>query len=315
MRALITGINGFVGGYLAEQLIAEGGWSIWGIARQPALSLDHLRGAAQLIVADMADADDLEQALLAAQPDVVFHLAAQSNIPRSFADPQNTLTTNINGQLVLFQALIKLKLSPTILITGSNEIYGQIRPEDLPIDEQTAFRPVNPYAVSKATQDLLALQYHISHQLRTIRMRPFNHIGPRQTEAFVASAFAAQIARIERGQQEPVMRVGNLAAERDFTDVRDIVRAYAVAAVAGHPGEAYNIGSARSVSIRWILDTLLGMSTHTIAVEQDPARMRPADVPRVIADYTLFHSHTGWQPQIPLEQTLHDILSYWRATL
>src|SRR4029453_4505820 len=188
-----------------------------------------------------------------------------------------------------------------------------VNPEDLPLTEETALRPVNPYAVSKATQDLLAYQYHASHQLRTIRLRPFNHIGPRQAEQFVASAFAAQIARVEAGMQEPLLPVGDLAAERDFTGVRDMVRAYALAAQHGEPGQAYNIGTGRVVSIRWLLDTLLAFSERDIAVEPDPARMRPADVPRVVSDSRRFREHTGWEPQISIEQTLFDVLEYWRG--
>ena len=315
MRALITGINGFVGGHLADHLYADGGWAVYGVARQPSLALPHLREAVTLVVADLEQPDAFDAMLADTQPDVIFHLAAQSNVPRSFADPQQTLHTNINVQLNLFQSLLRLKQNPIILIAGSQEIYGQVRPEELPLDETTPLRPVNPYAVSKATQDLLAYQFHISHKLRTIRLRPFNHIGPRQSDAFVASAFATQIARIERGQQPPVIRVGNLTAERDFTDVRDMVRAYALAAIHGHVGTAYNIGAERAVSIRWMLDTLMTLSTHDIRVEQDPARMRPADVPRVVADCTLFRSHTGWEVHIPLEQTLNDILDDWRSKI
>jgi GDP-4-dehydro-6-deoxy-D-mannose reductase len=246
------------------------------------------------------------------RPDAIFHLAGQSNVPRSFAEPAQTLTTNVLAQLNLFQAALRLKQNPLFLVVCSNEIYGRVTPGDLPIDEDAPLRPVSPYAVSKAAQDLLAYQYYISHKLRTIRLRPFNHIGPRQAEQFVASAFAAQIARIEAGGQEPLLRVGDLAAERDFTDVRDMVRAYALAAQHGEPGQAYNIGSGRTVSIRWLLDTLLAFSTRDIAVEPDPARMRPADVPRVACDSRRFRERTGWAPQISLEQTLHDILEYWR---
>lgn len=315
MRVLITGINGFVGGHLAEYLIAASDWQLWGLSRQSMLALPQLGRAVKAVVADMGDQAALEGVLANIRPDIIFHLAAQSNVPRSFADPQGTLSTNINGQLNLLQAVLKLKLDPMILIVGSNEMYGQVRPEELPLDEATPLRPVSPYAVSKAAQDLLALQYYISHKVRVIRLRPFNHIGPRQTEAFVASAFAAQIARIEKGLQPPVMRVGNLAAERDFSDVRDIVRAYVMAAESGRDGEAYNIGSGRAVSVRWLLDTLLILSTHDITIEPDPARMRPADVPRVIANSDLFRAHTGWQPEIPLERTLNDILEYWRSTI
>jgi GDP-4-dehydro-6-deoxy-D-mannose reductase len=312
MRLLITGINGFVGGHLAEYLLASSAGEVWGLARQPALALPELRSRVQLVAADLSSPDQTLSALASAQPDVIFHLAGQSNVPRSFADPAHTLQINILAQLHLFQAVLRLKQQPLILVACSNEIYGHVQPEELPLDEDTPLRPVSPYAVSKAAQDLLAYQYHMSHKLRTIRMRAFNHIGPHQEELFVASAFAAQIARIEAGAQEPLLRVGDLAAERDFTDVRDMARAYALAALHGQAGQAYNVGSGRAQSIRWLLDTLLALSERDIAVEPDPARMRPADVPRVVCDSSRFHTHTGWSPRIPLEQTLFDILQYWR---
>ena len=312
MRALITGINGFVGSYLAEHLLASGGWELCGLARQAAGGLPQLNDI-QRVIADLSDLDQTVAALERAQPDVIFHLAAQSNVPRSFENPAATLTTNIIAQLHLFQAVLRLRQNPLLLIIGSNEMYGHVEPEELPLTEETPLRPVNPYAVSKASQDLLAYQYHASHQLRTIRLRPFNHIGPRQSEQFVVSSFAAQIARIEAGTQAAVIRVGNLAAERDFTDVRDMVAAYALAAQQGQVPLAYNIGSGRSVAIRWLLDTLLAFSTCDIAVEPDPARMRPADVPRVVSDSRRFREHTGWLPQIALEQTLLDVLEYWRG--
>jgi GDP-4-dehydro-6-deoxy-D-mannose reductase len=315
MRALITGINGFVGGHLAEHLLATGGWELSGVARQPGLALSHLQGSVAYLVADLSHSDEVVAVLEQARPDVIFHLAAQSNVRLSFDDPEGTLLTNILPQMYLFQALLRLRQSPLIIVVGSNEIYGQVQPDALPINEDTPLRPVSPYAVSKATQDLLAYQYHISHQLRTIRLRAFNHIGPRQSEQFVASAFAAQIARIEAGLQEPMLRVGNLSAERDFTDVRDMVRAYAHVATSGQPGAAYNIGSGRTVSIRWLLDTLIALSEYDIATEPDTSRMRPADVPRVECDSTLFRRHTNWAPQIALEETLYDILEHWRRVI
>lgn len=312
MRALITGINGFVGGHLAEHLLAAGDWDVWGVGRQPAVRLPQLQGRVAIVMADLGSAEQATAALDQARPDVVFHLAGQSNVPKSFADPLSTLMVNIGAEVNLFQALLRLHQQPLIVVATSNEIYGQVRADELPIDEQVALRPVNPYAVSKATQDLLAYQYYISHQVRTIRLRLFNHIGPRQGEQFVVSAFAAQIARIEAGLQPPLIRVGNLAAERDFTDVRDVARAYALAAERGQVPSAYNIGSGRCVSIRSLLDMLLALSSCEIAVEPEPTRMRPADVPKVISNCRLFHGHTGWEPQIPLGQTLLDVLNYWR---
>jgi len=315
MRALITGINGFVGSYLAEHLLAEGGWEVLGTARQPELRLPQLQDRVAYRGADLLQRDAVEALLREIRPDVIFHLAGQANVPRSFEQPGDTLISNTLPLIHLFQSALHLRHDPLFLVVGSNEVYGKVRPEDLPVDEDTPLRPVNPYAVSKASQDMLASQYHISHRLRTIRLRPFNHIGPRQTSQYVASAFAEQIARIEAGLQPPVLRVGNLEAERDFTDVRDIVRAYAAAARRGQPGSVYNIGAGRAVSIRWLLDTLVGMSTCPIAVEPDPARMRPAETPLVVADIERFRAETGWSPQITLEQTLADILTDWRTSV
>jgi GDP-4-dehydro-6-deoxy-D-mannose reductase len=312
MRALITGINGFVGGHLAEHLLSSGLWEVAGIARQPALALETLTGRVTYVAADLSDREQTLGALASIRPDVIFHLAGQSNVPHAFADPHTTVQVNIGAQINLFLSVLQLRIDPLIIVASSNEIYGLVRPEDLPINEQTPLRPVNPYAVSKAAQDLFAYQYHISHRLRTIRLRPFNHIGPRQTEAFVVPAFAAQIARIEAGLQPPVLRVGNLAAERDFSDVRDIVRAYELAALHGEVGAAYNVGSGQAVGVQRILDILLTFSTHDIQIEPDPSRMRPSDVPRMVCDASRFRADTGWTPRIPLEQTLFDTLEYWR---
>jgi GDP-4-dehydro-6-deoxy-D-mannose reductase len=315
MRTLITGINGFVGGHLAEYLIANHPWQVAGVARQDTLALPQLHGHVTLFSADISDPQQLRAVLEAWQPELIFHLAGQANVQRSFQDPAGTLQTNIFVQLTLFETLRSMGLNPLIIIACSNEMYGHVTLEELPLTEQTPLRPVSPYAVSKATQDLLAYQYFVSHQIRTIRMRPFNHIGPRQTEQYVASAFAAQIARIEAGQQPPLLRVGNLSAERDFTDVRDMVRAYAFATQYATPGAAYNVGSGQSVSVRWLLDTLISHSHAAIEVEIDPARMRPADIPIVSADASRFRQQTGWEPRIPLSQTLHDILAYWRTAI
>ncbi len=313
MRALITGINGFAGGHLAEHLLTSGMWEVAGLARQPGLAIEALKGRVAYIAADLNDLEQTLTALVSARPDVVFHLAGQSNVPRAFADPHATLEANAGAQLNLFLALLRLRSDPLVVIASSNEIYGHVRPEELPLTETAALRPVNPYAVSKAAQDLFAYQYYVSHGLRTIRLRLFNHIGPRQTDMFVVPAFAAQIAQIEAGRQPPVLRVGNLAAERDFSDVRDVARAYELAALHGEVGAAYNVGSGRAVSVQRVLDILLTYSTRDISIEPDPSRMRPTDVPRVVCDSTRFRNDTGWEPGIPLEQTLFDTLEYWRS--
>lgn len=245
MRALITGINGFVGGHLAEYLLADGRWDVWGLSRSPSLVLPELIGNVQIVQADLADAEATTRALVQVRPNVIFHLAGQPFVPESFRDPAGTLAANTLGALHIFLTLIEYRMTTRVIVIGTNEEYGKIDPEDLPIDEDTPLRPTSPYGVSKAAQSLLALQYHYSHGLDVVRVRPFTHIGPRQNERFVTAAFARQIARIELGLQPPVVQVGNLAAQRDFTDVRDVVAAYALLAEHGESGEVYNVGSGR----------------------------------------------------------------------
>jgi GDP-4-dehydro-6-deoxy-D-mannose reductase len=194
----------------------------------------------------------------------------------------------------------------------SNEVYGLVGPDDLPIAEATPFRPNNPYGVSKVTQDVMALQYWLSHQLPTIRARSFNHIGPGQADDFVASAFARQIAEIEAGQRPPVVTVGNLEAQRDFTDVRDVVRAYWLLVTRGEAGQAYNVGSGQARSARWLLETLLSLTPVSVEIQLDPNRLRPSDVPLSVCSNRRLVEATGWQPQINIQQSLQDLLDGWR---
>jgi len=315
MRALITGINGFVGGYLADYLLSEGRYEVWGLARAPERVPAALSGRMGLVYADLNDAEATAQALLAVQPALIFHLAGQPFVPESFRDPASTLSTNILGALHLFLPIIEHRLPARVLVVGTNEEYGAITPDDLPVDEDTPLRPANPYGVSKAAQSLLAQQYALSHGLDIIRVRPFTHIGPRQNERFVTAAFARQIARIECGLQPPVMQVGNLSAQRDFTDVRDIVRAYALAAERGERGAVYNVGSGRAVMVGDLLEMLLEASATRVEVQVNPELMRPIDIPVVVCDPRRIQAQTGWEPRIPLRQTLHDILVYWRETV
>jgi GDP-4-dehydro-6-deoxy-D-mannose reductase len=312
MRALITGINGFVGGHLAEHLLDATDWRLTGVVREPSLALQSLAGRVEPISADLMDAGSVRRLVRESRPDVLFHLAAQAHPHTSFRDPAGTLTSNILMQLHLFEAIRAADLDPVVLVVCTGEEYGAVQPDDIPVNEDAPLRPVSPYAVSKVAQDMLAFQYHAAYGLKAIRVRPFNHTGPRQEERYAPTGFAQQIARIEAGLQPPVVRVGNLEAQRDYTDVRDIVRAYRLAVTQGEPGAVYNLGSGRPVAIRWILDTLIGMSRVAIEVEPDPERMRPADVPIIAADATRFRRRTGWQPQIPLEQTLRDVIDDFR---
>jgi GDP-4-dehydro-6-deoxy-D-mannose reductase len=233
----------------------------------------------------------------------------------SWQQPWTTYELNIQCQLNLLEALRRWCPRCRTLLVTSNEVYGLIQPEDLPIDEDTRFRPNSPYGVSKIAQDMMALQYWYSHRLPTVRIRSFNHIGPGQSDDFAASAFARQIAEIEAGLRTPVVLVGNLEAKRDFTDVRDVVRAYWLAICHGEPGAVYNLGSGTSRPVRWLLDTLLSLTPAHVSVETDPSRLRPSDVPESVCDNRCFVATTGWHPEIDLRDSLRDLLDAWRAEL
>jgi GDP-4-dehydro-6-deoxy-D-mannose reductase len=261
---------------------------------------------------DLQDAEAVRVAIADVAPDIIFHLAAQAHAPTSFRDPGATLTGNILMQLNILEAVRAAGIDPTILVVGTGEEYGAVQPDEIPVDEDTPLRPVSPYGVSKVAQDMLAFQYHAAYKLKTIRVRPFNHTGPRQEPRYVATEFAQQIARIEAGLQPATVRVGNLEARRDFTDVRDVVRAYRLAVEHGQPGAVYNIGSGQPVAIATILETLVGLSHVPIDVQHDPTRMRPADVPVIACDARRFREQTGWEPRIPLRQTLTDIMDDFR---
>jgi GDP-4-dehydro-6-deoxy-D-mannose reductase len=248
------------------------------------------------------------------RPDRIYHLAGQAFVGDSWASPWETLETNLRSQVNVFEAVMAVRASPPrLLVVGSAEEYGRIAPEALPVNEMCPLRPDSPYSVSKVGQDFLGLQYFLSYALPVIRVRPFNHIGPRQNPKFVAPAFASQVAAIEAGRQAPVMPVGNLTARRDFTDVRDMVRAYVLALEQGEAGEVYNLGSGRSRSVQEVLDTLLHLAEVNIAVELDTGRLRPVDVPEMVCDATKFRTRTGWEPHVPFEQSLRDVLDYERT--
>jgi GDP-4-dehydro-6-deoxy-D-mannose reductase len=315
MRALITGINGFVGCHLAEHLLQQGDYEIWGLSRSSTIALSSFRDQIMFVQADLSDPEQTARALHTAQPDVIFHLAGQPFVPESFRDPAATLATNTLGALHIVLALIAQRMPTRVLVVGTNEEYGKIQPGDLPINEQAPLRPTSPYGVSKVAQSMLGLQYHLSHGLDVVRVRPFTHIGPRQNERFVTAAFARQIARIERGLQPPVMQVGNLSACRDFTDVRDVVRAYALLMRHGAAGEVYNVGSGHAVMIRDLLDMLLAESATPIEVQTSTDLLRPIDIPLVVCDASKLRTCAGWSPLFTIRQTMRDILAYWRDVI
>lgn len=314
LRALITGIGGFAGSHLAEHLL-DAGEEVFGTLSPHGTTIN-LAGIDQdcrLLRLDLMDYTSVQRALDEAAPEAIYHLAARASVPAAWSDPAASLQNNVVSQLNVLRALTEAGAAPRILVVASADEYGRVRPQDLPVDEDTPLRPVNPYAVSKVTQDYMGLQYFLSHHLPIVRVRPFNHAGPRQETGFVVSDFASQIAAIERGVQAPVLCVGDLSAERDFSDVRDVVRAYALALRRGEPGEVYNIGSSRAVPVSVVLTTLLGMSRVEITVKPDAERMRPSDIPRIVSDCSRLSAATGWTPERSLEETLADTLEYWRT--
>jgi len=315
MNILITGITGFAGSHLAEYILAHHpGVKVHGFVRWRS-RMDNILGIldrVELHEADLKDIISLKKALARIKPDWIFHLAAQSFVPASWKLPAETFAINAVGQIHLFEAVLDLKLNPKIQVAGSSEEYGRVYPDEIPMKETNPLRPLSPYAVSKVAQDLLAYQYFQSYGLPAVRTRGFNHTGPRRGEVFVTSNFARQIAEIEKGKKEPILHVGNLEARRDFSDVRDIVRAYWLAAEKGDPGDVYNIGSGRALSMREMLDMLLALGKVKVKIEVDPERLRPSDVPILLSDSSKFMSLTGWEPRIPLERTFRDLLDYWR---
>ncbi len=313
MRALITGVTGFAGSHLAEYLLANTDLEIWGTdISSNERNIARFKDDLHFVGGDISEPEVASTILAQAQADLVFHLAAQAFVPLSWRDPWQTIANNIRAQLNILQAMVNSGDSPRVLIVGSADEYGMITPDELPITEATPLRPYSPYAVSKIAQDMLGYQYCASHSLPVVRVRPFNHIGPRQSPAFVTSDFAKQVAEIEAGSRKPQILVGNLEAKRDFTDVQDMVRGYHLALERGEVGEVYNLGAERAYSIREILDMLLHMSKEEIEVVPDPDRLRPSDVPVVISDCSKFRQQTGWQATISLRDSLRDILEYWR---
>jgi GDP-4-dehydro-6-deoxy-D-mannose reductase len=318
MKALITGITGFAGSHLAEYLLAEHpDVEVFGTYRWRSRmdNIEHLRSRVKLLETDLRDYTSMYNALERSRPDFVFHLAAQSFVPSSWTAPNETLTTNVAGQTNLFEAIRSLRLDPVVQIACSSEEYGLVLPDEVPIKETNPLRPLSPYAVSKVAQDYLGYQYFQSYGLKAIRTRGFNHTGPRRGHVFVTSNFCSQVAAIELGLQEPVIRVGNIEAIRDFTDVRDMVRAYWLAVNHGKPGEVYNIATGHGIRIRELLDNIIALANVEVKIAVDPERLRPSDVEILIGDSSKFRADTGWEPRIPFEQTVQDLLDYWRKTL
>lgn len=310
-RILITGGTGFAGSHLVEYLYSQGEKDIHVTSFGPVPHyLEELLSADHVHAIDLTNMAETKQLLQTVQPTHVYHLAAIAAVGKSFENAAEVLSNNILLQLSLMNAVLESCPGARMLIVGSAEEYGLTMENELPISESNPFRPVNPYAVSKITQDLLGFAYQQSHKMDIVRVRPFNHIGERQSPDFVVSAFAKQIVQIEKGLATE-MRVGNLEASRDFTDVKDMVAAYHLVMQKAESGSVYNLGSGKAYKIREILDMLISHSTSKIVVIQDESRMRPLDIPVMIADTKAIES-LGWSATIPIEETLDRILNYWR---
>ena len=322
-RALITGITGMVGSHLADYLLENTDWDIYGMCRWRS-PLDNIEALIPRMNAgdrvfkvygELRDYVSIENAVTRANPDFVFHLAAQSNPQTSFTAPLDTLDTNIEGTARLLEVLRKHKKDAVIHVCSSSEVFGRVPKEKVPIDEECSFHPASPYAISKVGTDLLGRHYAEAYNMTVVTTRMFTHTGPRRGDVFAESTFAKQLALIEQGHIPPVIKVGNLESTRTIADVRDAVRAYhLLLTVSPIAGEYYNIGGEHTCTIGDILDTLLAQSPKKddIKIEVDPERLRPIDADLQIPDTAKFKKHTGWKPEILFEQTMSDLLSYWR---
>jgi GDP-4-dehydro-6-deoxy-D-mannose reductase len=314
MRALVTGVSGFVGAHLAEHLIASGdevaGLSVSG--RWPD-GLPELERRVRIDRCNLAAIDETELAdlIVRKKPDAIYHLAAQANPQASVADPRGTWALNLGGALNLLEAVKRTGLRPRVVLVGSGVSYGNPPMELMPVNESCPVRPNNPYAASKAAADLLGIQYVLAHGADIVLARPFNHAGPRQSSSYVLSALARQVAEVEAGRK-PRVEVGNLEIVRDFTDVRDIVRGYRLLVERGTAGEIYNLGTGQGTKLTDALATLTSLARAPIDVHVDPARVRPVDQPLLVADPSKLRAATGWEPGYPIAQTLADMLKFWR---
>lgn len=313
MRALITGVSGFVGGYLTE-ILHENKIEVWGTKLPSETIDDSLKDKLVIRDMDITSVNDVEKVIVESRPDYIFHLAAQSSVALSWKKPQLTMDINVTGTLNLLEIIKNHDMKPRILLIGSSEQYGKLKPEDMPVKEEQPLQPSNPYAISKMSQEMLAKLYINSYGMDIVMVRAFNHIGPKQSPIFVVSDFAKRISEIEKGLLVPVLKVGNLEAERDFTDVRDIVNAYFKIIQHGKSGEVYNVGSGKCYKVKYILDLLLSMSKIKINIETDLERMRPSDMPIIQCDNKKLMNVVGWTPQYSIFDTLEDVMNYWRMT-
>jgi GDP-4-dehydro-6-deoxy-D-mannose reductase len=314
MRILVTGATGFAGGWLVEALLARGGAEVVGLNRRAAWppELAHLAGRAALRACDLCDGAGVEAVLRDVRPNQIYHLAGYAQTGKSFAEPDAAWDGNLTAARRLYEAADRWGGRPRILSVGSGLVYGEGDAPGQPQDERCPLRPTSPYAASKSAADLLGYQVTVRPGLDVVRARPFNHIGPRQSPQFAVPSFARQVAAIQRGRQSPVLETGNLSPRRDYTDVRDVITAYLLLMERGRAGEAYNVGSGEAVSMQAVLDRLLALAGVTAEVRPRADLVRPADQAVARADAAKLRRETGWAPRFTLDQTLADILDYWR---
>lgn len=312
VTSLVTGAAGFVGRHLTRHL-KDRGYVVSGLVHPSEYTEDLvLEGVTSIESADLLDEGALARALARVEPDEIYHLAAFSNPESSLKNARQTLETNILGTQNLLDAALQDGRSPRILLVGSAQQYGNVAEDEQPISEERAQKPLTPYSVSKASQELLGQRYFLSEGLPVFWTRSFNHTGPGQSDAYVCSSFARQVAEVESGKRAPEIHVGNLAARRDFTDVRDVARAYTAIVERGQPGRAYNVCRGEAVSIQEVLDTLIELSTADVEVIVDPKRHHALDAPVIFGDATRLREETGWAPEFSLKDTLLDLLNDWR---
>lgn len=312
LKALVIGAAGFVGKYLTAHLTEEYGDTVYATklpSEQPELP------GAEVYDLDILDQEAVSDLLKTLQPDCIYHLAAQSSVAVSWSRPDLTVDINIKGTLHILEAARSLAQKPRIMLIGSGEEYGYVKPEDCPLREDTKLRPANIYAVTKACAENLAAVYERAYGMWIVSVRAFNHVGPAQLPQFVVADFCKQAVEIAYGLREPVIRTGNLTPKRDFTDVRDIVRAYGALMRDGRSGEVYNVGSGKAMAISELLEEIRNLSDVPFRIETDPEKLRPTDLPLIEADISKLQSDTGWKPEYSLSETLIDTLDYWRRIL
>jgi GDP-4-dehydro-6-deoxy-D-mannose reductase len=314
MRILVTGVTGFAGGHLAEALLRTGRDQIVGVARKAIWpeAWRHLGARVELRACDLCDSARLEELLREVHPEQIYHLAGYPHVGRSFQEPEAAWEGNLLATRRLYDAVIRGVVRPRILFVGSGLVYGENEFAAQGCDEACLLCPDNPYAASKAAADLVSYQYTRHPGLDIIRVRPFNHIGPRQSPQFAVSSFARQLVAIERGRQAPVLETGNLQSRRDLSDVRDVVSAYQQLMDRGRSGEVYNVGSGITYSMQSVLDRLIALSGINVQVRRKASLVRATDVPAIRANAEKLQRETGWTPRYTFDQTLRDTVDFWR---